>query len=363
LKSEVEVQKKMLEEKKKIEKDLEMRIENLLEEKKDYKKRVKDELIKASNKIEDLTKDNLCLKGSLEVEVGVVKDLKLELEVQKEAMDETNKKEEHLHIRIENLIDEKNDYERIRMKEVESMVKLRRDLENTREEAQQAKMDLEDAKLSLEEVASLKRSMEAQQVVVMESENRAAESEEAIAAWREKMGEMETVMKGLEQRLEEAEEEANYHREEHETLKNMVEPFKDQLESYEMEKKALLSQSEQAHGEVQKLATQYGSLLGQQNHKQKIQHVVKLKQENVSMKKEIATLKEQISKMKRTISKQDEKLNEGVRRFDPSKSFQVGKNKENSMVASTPVAPSKEQTSIRPPRHSIGSPLMTRNKN
>ena len=54
-------------------------------------------------------------------------------------------------------------------------------------------------------------------------------------------------------------------------MKNMVEPFKDQLESYEMEKKALLSQSEQAHGEVQKLATQYGSLLGQQNHKQKIQ--------------------------------------------------------------------------------------------
>ena len=160
-------------------------------------------MIKASNKIEDLTKDNLCLKGSLEVEVGVVKDLKLALEVQKEAMDETNKKEEHLHIRIENLIDEKNDYERIRMKEVESMVKLRRDLEDTREEAQQAKRDLEEAKLSLEEVASLKRSMEAQQVVVMESENRVAESEEAIAAWREKMEEMETVMKGLEQRLEE----------------------------------------------------------------------------------------------------------------------------------------------------------------
>ncbi len=42
----------------------------------------------------------------------------------------------------------------------------------------------------------------------------------------------------------------------------MIEPFKEQLESFELEKKALLSQSEQAQGEVKKLAIQYGSLLG-----------------------------------------------------------------------------------------------------
>jgi hypothetical protein len=45
-------------------------------------------------------------------------------------------------------------------------------------------------------------------------------------------------------------------------LQDMIEPFKDQLESFELEKKALLSRSEQAQGEVQKLATQYGALLG-----------------------------------------------------------------------------------------------------
>jgi hypothetical protein len=42
----------------------------------------------------------------------------------------------------------------------------------------------------------------------------------------------------------------------------MIEPFKEQLESFELEKKALLSRSEQAQGEVKKLATQYGALLG-----------------------------------------------------------------------------------------------------
>jgi hypothetical protein len=45
-------------------------------------------------------------------------------------------------------------------------------------------------------------------------------------------------------------------------LQEMIEPFKEQLESFELEKKALLSQSEQAQGEVKKLAIQYGSLLG-----------------------------------------------------------------------------------------------------
>jgi Hyaluronan mediated motility receptor C-terminal len=45
-------------------------------------------------------------------------------------------------------------------------------------------------------------------------------------------------------------------------LQEMIEPFKEQLESFELEKKALLSRSEQAQGEVKKLATQYGALLG-----------------------------------------------------------------------------------------------------
>jgi len=175
------------------------------------------------------------------------------------------------------------------------------------------------------------------------------------------MEEMETVMKQMELRLQEVEEEAKYYREQNQLLEDMIEPFKDQLESFENEKRALLSQSEQAQGEVQKLATQYGSLLGHQNQKQKIHHVVKLKQENVSLKSEVVSLKEQITKLKRTITRNEEKMNESIRRFDPSQSFQhskLGGNKENSMVSSTPLGPPKS----RPSRHSTGSPLMQRNK-
>jgi len=324
-------------------------------------KGVKEELIKGHGRIEELTKNNLRLKGNLDVRAGEVKQLKEEVgerskqvEEERQKVEEWKTKDGELTKKIKNLLEEKQDTERIRRKDIEVMVKLREELE-------QRKEDLEQVKMGMEEIESSKRSMEAQQVVVMEAEKRAAQAEEAVEAWREKMEEMETVMKQMELRLQEVEEEAKYYREQNQLLEDMIEPFKDQLESFENEKRALLSQSEQAQGEVQKLATQYGSLLGHQNQKQKIHHVVKLKQENVSLKSEVVSLKEQITKLKRTITRNEEKMNESIRRFDPSQSFQhskLGGNKENSMVSSTPLGPPK----VRPSRHSTGSPLMQRNK-
>merc|ERR1711881_243729 len=138
---------------------------------------------------------------------------------------------------------------------------------------------------------------------------------------------------------EQLEEESNYHKEQHQLLQDMVEPFKEQLESFEMEKRALLSQSEAAQGEVKKLATQYGSLLGHQNHQQKIQHVVKIKQENVNLKSEVSALKDQLAKAKRAYTRLEDKHNEalGLKRFDPRLSFQPqpSRNKEN-LVERTP---------------------------
>jgi len=324
-------------------------------------KGVKEELIKGHGKIEELTKNNLRLKGNLDVRAGEVKQLKEEVGERSQQVAEERKKVEEwkmkdgeLTKKIENLVEEKQDTERIRRKDIEVMVKLREELE-------QRTNELEDVKLGMEEIESSKRSMEAQQVVVMEAEKRAADAEDAVEAWRNKMEEMESVMNQLELRLQEVEEEAKYYREQNQLLEDMIEPFKDQLESFENEKRALLSQSEQAQGEVQKLATQYGSLLGHQNQKQKIHHVVKLKQENVGLKSEVVSLKEQITKLKRTITRNEEKMNESIRRFDPSQSFQhskLGGNKENSMVSSTPLGPPKS----RPSRHSTGSPLMQRNK-
>jgi hypothetical protein len=52
------------------------------------------------------------------------------------------------------------------------------------------------------------------------------------------------------ERTEQFDEETRYHREQHQLLQKMVEPFKEQLEGFGMEKRAFLSQSEVAQGEV-----------------------------------------------------------------------------------------------------------------
>ena len=48
--------------------------------------------------------------------------------------------------------------------------------------------------------------------------------------------------------------------------------------------------------QVSKLSKQYSSLLGHQNHNQKIKHVVQLKQENVTLKSRVEALQLDLSK-------------------------------------------------------------------
>ena len=136
------------------------------------------------------------------------------------------------------------------------------------------------------------------------------------------------------------------------------------------------------------MATQYGSLLGHQNHQQKIQHVVKIKKENVDLKAEVTVLKEQLAKYdlvpdylkylinnfraKRAYARMEEKHNEalGVKRFDPRLSFQPqpSRNKEN-LVGGTPVSskgvfqtPQGPVPGSKASRHSTGSPLSRVNR-
>ena len=59
------------------------------------------------------------------------------------------------------------------------------------------------------------------------------------------------------------------------------------------------SRNHEVQGEVKKLASQYGQLLGHQNHKQKIQHLVKLKQDNVTMREEMASMRLELDKYRR----------------------------------------------------------------
>ena len=120
----------------------------------------------------------------------------------------------------------------------------------------------------------------------------------------------------------------------YEDLMTTVEPFMSQLDAYEMEKTALLGRSKFAEAEPDKLSTEYGKLLGHQNQKQKIHHIIKIKEENNSLKKKTATLREQVNKLNRSNQKLEEKMSgtEGKRRFDSSKAFQ-----ENTAPPSSPL--------------------------
>ena len=60
--------------------------------------------------------------------------------------------------------------------------------------------------------------------------------------------------------------------------------LQDQLDKFEMEKNFLLNRNQDAEKEMSKLSDQYAQLLGHQNQKQKIHHVIKLKSENLKYK-------------------------------------------------------------------------------
>ncbi|XP_066471142.1 hyaluronan mediated motility receptor isoform X2 [Tiliqua scincoides] len=110
----------------------------------------------------------------------------------------------------------------------------------------------------------------------------------------------------------------------YEDLYNKVKPFQQQLDAYEAEKNALLNEHGAAQEELNKLSDAYAKLLGHQNQKQKIKHVMKLKEENVQLKQEVLRLRSHLIREKQCREELQDQLDkiQGVRRFDPSKAFQ-----------------------------------------
>ncbi|XP_069055459.1 hyaluronan mediated motility receptor isoform X2 [Pleurodeles waltl] len=75
----------------------------------------------------------------------------------------------------------------------------------------------------------------------------------------------------------------------YEELHQKVKPFQQQLDMFEAEKNALLNEHGAAQDELNKLSEAYAKLLGHQNQKQKIKHVMKLKEENIQLKQRSAS--------------------------------------------------------------------------
>ncbi|XP_076206194.1 hyaluronan mediated motility receptor isoform X3 [Aptenodytes patagonicus] len=116
----------------------------------------------------------------------------------------------------------------------------------------------------------------------------------------------------------------------YEDLHNKTKPFQQQLDAFEAEKNALLNEHGAAQEELNKLSDAYAKLLGHQNQKQKIKHVMKLKEENTHLKQDVSKLRALLAKEKQTNRDLQEELYaiQGIRHFDPSKAFQHD-SKEN----------------------------------
>ncbi|NWH64624.1 HMMR protein, partial [Geococcyx californianus] len=83
-------------------------------------------------------------------------------------------------------------------------------------------------------------------------------------------------------------------------LHNKTKPFQQQLDAFEAEKNALLNEQGAAQEELNKLSDAYAKLLGHQNQKQKIKHVMKLKDENTHLKQDVSKLRALLAKEKQT---------------------------------------------------------------
>jgi len=117
----------------------------------------------------------------------------------------------------------------------------------------------------------------------------------------------------------------------YEELESKVRPFQAQLELFEQEKFALMSENNWKESEIAKLAERYAQILGHQNNKQKIHHIVKIKEENLSLKKEVSKLRSQMNREKHSKnSKANSPKITKKSRFDPGRASQHG-GKENDI--------------------------------
>lgn len=180
------------------------------------------------------------------------------------------------------------------------------------------------------------------------------ELQQAIKLSRAKMSSLEDELRVTQQKVvqereahskelegfREAAEDANSWEQRYYDLEALVGPFREQLEAFESERQALALQREAAEGEVKELAQRYAQVLGHQNHKQKIHHVVKLKEQILDLKKENDRLESQTRSQKRTIDKLKDELSRvtGQSRFNPAMAF---KSQDESLQNRLSMAHSK----------------------
>ncbi|XP_023371059.1 hyaluronan mediated motility receptor [Otolemur garnettii] len=190
----------------------------------------------------------------------------------------------------------------------------------------QTRSALKEAEVKEITISSLKK--------ITHMQNQLKEQEEDF---KKHLEDEEARKSGKENIVAELTEEMNKWRLLYEELYNKTKPFQLQLDAFEAEKQALLNEHGAAQEQLNKIRDSYAKLLGHQNLKQKIKHVVKLKDENSQLKSEVSKLRSQLTKRKQSEARLQEELNKvlGIKHFDPSKAFQH-ESKEN-FVLKTPL--------------------------
>ncbi|TNN52056.1 Hyaluronan mediated motility receptor [Liparis tanakae] len=120
---------------------------------------------------------------------------------------------------------------------------------------------------------------------------------------------------------EKSSQETERWRKQYEELFAKVRPFQEQLNAFSAERDALLNENGANQEELNKLSDAYARLLGHQNQKQKIRHVMKLKDENLGLKQELLKLRSQVSRQRSGDPEQSKLSGRRHRSFDPSKAF------------------------------------------
>ncbi|XP_036933856.1 hyaluronan mediated motility receptor [Acanthopagrus latus] len=185
----------------------------------------------------------------------------------------------------------------------------------------QAQLDL-----IAEKTQAVKRELEDQQQDgrALQQQLEVLTQEKVTLQW-----EMEEQRQEFQRQLTEAQEKSadtEHWRKQYEELFSKVRPFQEQLNAFAAERKALLNENGANQEELNKLSDAYARLLGHQNQKQKIKHVIKLKDENISLKQEVSKLRSQVNRQKSDLEELRSALPGAPRRrFDPSKAFQHDK--------------------------------------
>ncbi|KAF3838073.1 hypothetical protein F7725_009841 [Dissostichus mawsoni] len=303
---------------------------------------LQNEKEKAQKLVEEVRQEKEEIMEQLTQEREEKFEIQIALQVEKEALEverEENQQVRSEVLRLNTEIEKIDEEMKSLLSQVEVKEQSRLALENELNVAEQERNRLEEVvqggvnfqeQLDMEEkTLTLQRELEEQR------QDRRALQEQVEVLTQEKVTlqwEMEEQRQELKRQITEAQEKSSHSsenekwRKQYEELFAKVRPFQEQLNAFAAERNVLLNENGANQEELNKLSDAYVRLLGHQNQKQKIKHVMKLKDENIALKQEVAKLQSQVNRQKSDLEQLTSNPPATPRRkFDPSKAFKHDK--------------------------------------